>query len=377
MEFENETGYATAAIRAQLLYRDLIQTIVVVKGTFAVDANGQLAQAEEQQPVLLEDTPTDFGVLETEMVPAKPGCDVAVLGSACAARGAPVEAMRVSLSVGDVRRSLAVFGDRIWEYGLNGLHPCRPRPFVTMPLTYARAFGGVAPDGSGVFFENPEGRGFATRMDDAIGMPLPNVEEPGQLITRWDDRPPPAGMAPLPRTCKWRGERGIVVDVERETGKLTADAFSFASPSLALSGYPAGERVSLTGCTPDGPWRFSLPSLDLALRITLGDFRHQLPFVPDTLYLQPSADAVVVAARCTFIYQVVPHRHRAMRVTVAPGAQRSGVITSVGEERRTRALAVPLALDVSPDMAFFPVEEWLAAHPLAEIIDRLPLCVST
>jgi hypothetical protein len=53
------------------------------------------------------------------------------------------------------------------------------------------------------------------------------------------------------------------------------------------------------------------------------------------------------------------------------------VITSVGEERRTRALAVPLALDVSPDMAFFPVEEWLAAHPLAEIIDRLPLCVST
>jgi hypothetical protein len=391
MQFENETPFASAAVRAELMYRDLIQTIVVVKGTFVVAPGGGEARlAGEQIPVFLEDTETSEGMIETEVVPAKPGCDIAVLGAAHAPPGKPVESMLVSVRISDrLKRDLRVWGDRWWRFGLGSLRPSAPRPFEVMPLVYDLAYGGMAmhnADVSGPFFPNPVGRGYLVRVRDAAGTPLPNIEEPDHPTARWDDRPPVAGVAPLPRASSLRGERGVVVDTEQQTTKIGPEAFSWAHPRMTLRRYPAKEPVELRGFRPDGlPWRFRLPPFALALAVHLGARAHRLPIVPDTLYLMPSSDRVVVTGRCTFIYQFTPQRLRRMRIVAAPADDDGplplppppdGWVSTIARERAAATPQVPLRFDVSEELAFLPLAEWMARHPMGDLIDNLPLCTS-
>jgi hypothetical protein len=206
MDFENETPFACAATRAQLLYRDLLQAIVVAKATFAVKDDGTTALAAEQRPVLEEDADFQWWRLETELYPVKAGCDVAVLGEACAPRGKKVQQMTVSARIGSSRQDLVVTGDRMWKLGWDGPRPSRPRSFATMPITYQRAYGGLAREANGsygMYPENPGGRGFLVNKDEALGTLLPNVEDPRHLIKRWDcggwwwiSRPRPPGCSP-------------------------------------------------------------------------------------------------------------------------------------------------------------------------------------
>jgi hypothetical protein len=380
MELENETPYACAASRTQLVYRDLIQAIVVAKATFVVGDDGQVRLAERQRPVLEEDELTELGRLDSEIVPVKAGCDLAVLGQAHAPRDRPVQSMTVSLRIGQWRRDLAVFGDRIWKLGWDAPRPSRPRPFRVMPLTYERAFGGVTRQvngGLGPWFENPEGRGYLVNKKDALGTFLPNVEDPAHLIQRWDDRPPVAGLGPLPRQSSLRVKRGIVVDVERQTTRLQPSAFTWAHPDLAQRRYPAGERVEMVGFRPGPPLSFTLPELAPVLRLKLGDLTHELPLTVDTLCLFPATAEVVVAGRFTFVYQFVPERKRTMRLALSPGLRLPTLVTTIAQQRRLRTATIPLELDVAPELSFLPVEQWLANNPLGEIVDRLPLFPSS
>jgi hypothetical protein len=54
---------------------------------------------------------------------------------------------------------------------------------------------------------NPVGRGLVGADEgDIAGRPLPNIEDPEQLIARPADRPAPAGLAPIPPA--WQPRRG-------------------------------------------------------------------------------------------------------------------------------------------------------------------------
>src|SRR3954469_21524928 len=98
MESFNETFLHCHISRTQLFYADLLQALVVVKGTFDIGPDGQAHPAEEQQKVLEQDTETAFGTLEVETIPQKAWCDVALLGAAHATPpGAKVRQMDVSL----------------------------------------------------------------------------------------------------------------------------------------------------------------------------------------------------------------------------------------------------------------------------------------
>ena len=151
--------------------------------------------------------PADFD-LETRMWPAvtpalgaspldpgmpKPRGEVVVIGDAVAPGARPVTQMAVEISVGPVRKALAVFGDRHWELTDDGPVFTTPAPFERMPVVWERAFGGPG------FAENPAGAGFGARAALAEGRParLPNIEDPASPILSVEHTPRPVGFAPI------------------------------------------------------------------------------------------------------------------------------------------------------------------------------------
>src|SRR5262249_26571503 len=134
---------------------------------------------------------------EADSSPPKLGTDVVLVGQAHSDR--PVTELDVGLQVGPVRKVLRVFGDRVWYRGPLGWSPTAPRPFRAVPLTYERAFGGedaAGPDKPQREDRNPVGTGFVgsggtERIDH---LPLPNLEDPANLISSPGDRPAPVGV---------------------------------------------------------------------------------------------------------------------------------------------------------------------------------------
>src|SRR5262249_15637020 len=124
--------------------------VVAVKGTFTFDENGAEPElAPDQLPLVESDSFTGepgFSAVRDEVDYAhhKPACDVLLNGSAYAPKGKPVTRVTVSVELGGIRKSFDVVGDREWDAdGLLGYRTTPPKPFLTMPITYDRAFGGV------------------------------------------------------------------------------------------------------------------------------------------------------------------------------------------------------------------------------------------
>ncbi|MEJ2037773.1 MAG: DUF2169 domain-containing protein [Desulfosarcinaceae bacterium] len=163
------------------------------------------------------------GILDQGM-PKERG-ELLVTGAFHSPNGAPVPAGRVRVSLGDVDKTLHVYGNRYWKRDLHlawGIS--EPEMMTSMPITYQNAFGGPE------FAPNPLGKGKSSSgQDDAADLrPLPNVEDPDSQIGSRRDRPMPAGLSPLDMTWpqryakrgtynkKWYRERfpGLADDVE-------------------------------------------------------------------------------------------------------------------------------------------------------------------
>jgi hypothetical protein len=123
----------------------------------------------------------------------KPRGEMLVTGSCFAPRGTTRPASLVSVQVGELQKTLHVYGNRFWKknYGMSTLTD--PLPFSEMPVTWPNAFGG---DG---FEKNPTGKGIRGQEKDGgeSVIPLPNIETPGNLIVSPDQEAEPAGFGPL------------------------------------------------------------------------------------------------------------------------------------------------------------------------------------
>lgn len=201
----------------------------------------------------------------------KPATDIMVLGRAIAPR--PAHVMDVALRVGPLARSLRVFGNRTWIKRGRSWGISDPQPFERLALKWEHAFGGVGRivDGKPPEHEprNPAGVGFVASYDDDLdGKPLPNIEDPAQLIETPKDRPAPAGWAPVaPVWMPRRSYAGTYDDAWQASRApfLPKDFdprfFNVAAPGLATSGYlQGGEDVQLDGCTAGGALRCTLPA---------------------------------------------------------------------------------------------------------------------
>ncbi|WP_437661592.1 DUF2169 family type VI secretion system accessory protein [Sorangium sp. So ce1182] len=309
LQLRNETPFkATIALFPD---EDGVDTLyIVVRATLAI-AGASLGVAQTQRPIQLTDDywgepghsslkrPSDLHL-------CKPTTDVLLTGEAWAPRGHQASQVDVALSIGSVRKTIRVFGDREWK-GMLGEHISSPIPFRRMPLVYERAFGGVLevdPDTKETVLEprNPVGVGFARsrRGGGITAHRLPNLEDPAYLIQRPTDRAPPAGFGAV--AASWeprRSHAGTYDEAWRKTRApyLPKDFnprfFCLAPPDLICPRYLKGdEPVEILNASPVGPLRFRLPLCELDVQVRIAGTIERPPMRLETVEIDTSEDVV-------------------------------------------------------------------------------------
>jgi hypothetical protein len=285
----------------------------IVKGTFALDrldAGGVPPLAEKQLPIAPSDEyygdPTKSSVrVPSDIALIKPTTDVLLIGSAYAPLGTQRQWLDATLAAGPLRKTVRVFGDRVWRSG----EATPPQPFQRMPLVWERAFGGVDPAKGTPQAEarNPVGAGFKAPNGEKEleGMPLPNLEDPASGITSWKDRPAPACLAPIPPHWEPRRSRAGTYDAAWQKSRapyLPKDFdpryFQLAPEGLTAPAYfQGGEVVDLTGLTPSGRFVFRLPALRVQVGYQVGGAPESPPVNLDTILIEPDSARVSLVWR--------------------------------------------------------------------------------
>lgn len=258
--------------------------LVAVRARFLVGANGELALQDAKlqpdvkiAPEFAGDGTQMYLKADSDLPHLKRATDVLVDGHACAPRGYAAERLTVTFRVGTLQKSLAVFGDRVWQNG----RPSAPKPFSRIPITWARAFGGVdAAGGPGWYEANPAGVGYSSKAEALNGKPVPNVEDPMALISSFGERPQPAGFGAIaghwPQRLRYAGTYDKAWE-ERRMPLLPLDFnprfHQQALPDQQVEGFlHGGEPVVLEGMHPSGPLRFKLPQISLVLETEFDDY---------------------------------------------------------------------------------------------------------
>lgn len=167
MEILNDTPYAIQPIVFKVQPRQPVMAILA-KGLFVLQKDGPCwaAPKDFQQPPLGSvNHEDDFGNslrIDAETAPHKVRADCLFLGSGHAPHGRPVEALAVKFAVGEMSKTLWLYGDRYWVPQPDGsVHVEGPEPFVKMPIRNEFACGGLRSaynkHGTGLFDpERPE-----------------------------------------------------------------------------------------------------------------------------------------------------------------------------------------------------------------------------
>jgi hypothetical protein len=282
--------------------------IVAVRATFSISLDGQVAVAEEQDDVCL--APKYFGEpgrsslrYDTDLVRTKPGTDVMLHAHAHAPYGRPVQALDVSWTVGSLSKEIRVVGDRVWwNASFNprsvDLVPSEPQPYLSCPISYERAWGGVLPGGDARDPFNPAGIG----TNAAPGQPVPNIEYPANPVRSSRYNGPPAGFGPIP--CDWQprvkfaGTYDEAWQKERQplVPKDFQDSYYRCAPAdQQVNGFlKGGEEVILRNLTPEGLLRFRLPQVSLGFntRIVGGTTHHRAQL--HTVIMEPEERRLIM-----------------------------------------------------------------------------------
>ena len=343
MELINATPLP-ARVFVSKLFRDSDRIgLLLAKATYRLTAGGVELETQAPYPLFGEDQETELGLLPRDDFPRRDDAfEVVLLGAAHAAAGHAVERRTVALSVGDERRELTVFGDRRWE-GDGDTHRIGPaEPFVRMPLTYERAFGGtVEVEIDEEAFvpvsdpRNPRGRGFnpepvARSLCEALKAPagyprhaptrsLPNVEDPTALICTWEDSPDPAGWGALPLASALQGMRSVSLPAEPQPGTLPSlnfhdGVFHRAHPTWVIDRPELDAEVTLTGLSPSHEVvAFRLPQLRVYADYVVGPRAGRCELEPHLLMLLPEVARLYLVFRFAFAFDY-PSRERSMRL---------------------------------------------------------------
>lgn len=311
MNLVNRTPFAVAPL--VLLHEGVETLLVVVKGTFTIER--QVTRiADEQDPIVLADEygdePHNSSVRQpSDVTLLKPAADVLLRGYAYSTAGSRTEAL-VAFRVGPLKKGVRVFGDRVWDRVLGMTRLSDPSPFLKMELTYERAFGGTDtsdPDHVDRCEENPVGRGFRGRKSrlPVDGAPLPNLEEPGQLLESPEQRVRPVCFGPVAPSWKPRASYAGTYDEawKRDLFPLLPRDFDprflqCAPRDQILPGYvQGGEPVVIAGASAQGQIQCSLPTVRPELTVRLGDRAEEPLLCCDTVLLDAERLAITLVWR--------------------------------------------------------------------------------
>ena len=292
--------------------------VVVVKGTFDFPSNGgEATLAEEQAPFVYADTFTgepgfSAPVDECDFAFRKPRCDVLLNGAAYAPGGRPAQRVTVGLRVGAMRKVFDVVGDRVWSATPVRIAPEPPRPFVRMPITYDRAFGGrddFSADKSrhSAYMPNPVGFGYHKQLDIAYvdGTRVPNTEERENPVTKPDAAYRPMAFGPVGRGWHPRLSHAGTYDqnwLDNVFPFLPADFrddyYQAASTDQWIKYPTGGEWVLMRRLTPQEKTDFRLPAETVSVTfLKRNGAEVKRIAVIDTLSFEPDAGRFTICWR--------------------------------------------------------------------------------
>ena len=292
--------------------------VVVVKGTFGIpeQSGGRLQLHEQQVPLVTSDVfhgepGSSAPKYEVDFAPSKQRCDVLMNGTAYAPHIEPAERCTVGIRIGKWQKTFSVVGDRYW-FATGGLRATPPQPFVTKPISYDRAFGGVDlrhEDAAqhDAFAANPSGRGFHRHLvaQWLDGSPLPNTEQTGAVVTSPDGQYQPMAFGSLGR--QWVPRIGYAGTYDAAWQEnvfpfLPADfdpLFYQAAPADQQMTLPREDlTVSLLNLTPEGRCDFVWPHFEMPIQVLPKNGPPEsLLARPDTILIEPDDRRVIVTWR--------------------------------------------------------------------------------
>jgi hypothetical protein len=284
--------------------------IVAVKATFTIAENGKLALADEQKPPVL--APEYHGEpgkssprLDSDLLASKPCTDVIADAHAHAPRGRKAERVQVSLRVGELHKTLLVYGNRVYYKGglSGGLTTTEPQPFESRPIRYEWAYGGMDtldpdPRKHRIDARNPIGVGFAVDPARLQHKPAPAIEYPSGDVSKNG----PAGFGAIDAAWSPRRELAGTYDEAWEKTKkpLLAEDYQELYGSCAPADQRAiehlrgGERVEVVNLTPAGVLRFELPKIYLTFTTQFGAKREAHRSRMTAVILEPEKMSISV-----------------------------------------------------------------------------------
>lgn len=290
--------------------------VVILKGTFSIlSGRGVIAFSSDQIPIIDADqyrgeANTSSIKCESDLSPYKAATDIIVCGDAIAEGGQPSRRLDASVAINDTVHTVRVFGDRYWEKKNLSWWASEPQIFERMPLIFERAFGGFhASDPnmppSDMFAKNPVGMGFlGPKASVQEGMPMPNLEYPGQLISSPEDKPDPAAFGTLCRAWEPRISLAGTYDEQWETERmpllpLNFDERYYNGGNITHPILNGNETIVLTNMHESGPIRFNLPSLELSVALKIRGTETVYRPNLDTLYIEPNTQRISLTWRAT------------------------------------------------------------------------------
>lgn len=253
----------------------------LVKATFRIQPsqNGPLIPMQEQVPAVVAGEPYGDPEIssykyEPECTPYKCNTDIVLVGNA----KAPQENMTqfdCGFRVGSQVKVARIFGERVWVKGVLGMSATEPLSVTEVPLIYENAYGGVDTSvemehGNPLEVRNPVGKGYHHKKGQwIVNSPLPQIEDPSNLITHYNDSPEPVGFGFTspnwhPRKMfagtydeTWLNERSPLLP-----GDFNPLFHNAASSQLVTKGYLNGdEPVQILNASPWPKLVFHLPGL--------------------------------------------------------------------------------------------------------------------
>ena len=302
LQLLNKTPFAPAI--CLFPNKDGIDTLfIVVRATFEIGEVLRIAKNQlppQQQDEYWGEPAKSSVKYVSDYHIGKPSTDVCLVGHAWAPAGQAVTDLYVYLLVAEQQKALRVFGNRLWQNG----QISAPEPFQTMPLVYEYAFGGThelksEAGETNILLEerNPVGRGFRGERNaqELEGFPLPNIEDPENLIQTPDDTPPPAGFGFLAPT--WLPRREYAGTYDEQWQKTRAPYlpddfkpryFNSAHPSLVFDRYlQGGEPIKLRNASINGEMDFHIPACKFSNRVRVANRTEEPPLNLETVLIEP------------------------------------------------------------------------------------------
>lgn len=279
---------------------------IALIGFFRLGAENSRFLSESQQwPHVVASLPAAQPL--DEAMP-KRHAEALLLGSAYAPNQQACTSLTVQMKVDDrngqpsISKCLCVCGEREWHAGLlRARRVSRPKPFISMPLTYRRAFGGVRSP------VNPEGCGSRSLLSTQGHGAMPNIAYPNNTADAAWRASVAAGFGPIaignPARKRKFGTYGRAWRKDDAPGfarDIDWSVFNMAPPDQwAKDFFQGGERYSLHHLHPlQAEITGTLPSL-AARVLVLGQSQtpeqaREVPMQMDTVWFVPDHELGIV-----------------------------------------------------------------------------------